>query len=134
MPDGTGPAKLVSERSRWVSSVSCSKPTAGSCDKLKSLPERLRSLSEVKLNSAGSRPPAACRSRPPRSSLVTRPSVPPQLTPSQRQQSVPGIHDWKVVESPPVLLKESFSRRSDEACSSRQGTGELLLAITASVV
>ena len=101
---------------------------------LKSLPERLRSLSEVKLNSAGSRPAAACRPRPPKSRFVTRPSEPPQLTPSQLQQSVPAIHDWKVVESPAVVLKESFSWRSDEACSSRQGTGELLLlAITASV-
>ncbi|KAB8116966.1 hypothetical protein EE612_058453, partial [Oryza sativa] len=70
----------------------------GSWDMLKSLPERLRCLSEVNLNNAGSTLPA-CRLWPPRSSEVTRPSAPPpQPTPSQRQQSVPATHDRKAVE------------------------------------
>uniref|UniRef100_A0A0E0BQG5 Uncharacterized protein n=1 Tax=Oryza glumipatula TaxID=40148 RepID=A0A0E0BQG5_9ORYZ len=52
---------------------------------------------EVNLNNAGSTLPA-CNWWPPRSSEVTRPSAPPQPTPSQRQQSVPATHDWKAVE------------------------------------
>uniref|UniRef100_A0A0E0FAJ6 C2 domain-containing protein n=1 Tax=Oryza meridionalis TaxID=40149 RepID=A0A0E0FAJ6_9ORYZ len=52
---------------------------------------------KVNLNNAGSTLPA-CNWWPPRSSEVTRPSAPPQPTPSQRQQSVPATHDWKAVE------------------------------------
>uniref|UniRef100_A0A0D9XXU3 Uncharacterized protein n=1 Tax=Leersia perrieri TaxID=77586 RepID=A0A0D9XXU3_9ORYZ len=95
---GTSPAMLVSERSRWVIWVSLSNPVIiGSCDMLKLLLERLRWLSEVRLKIAGSTL-LACRWWPLKSSEVTRPSAPPQRTPSQRQQSVVATHDRKAVE------------------------------------
>uniref|UniRef100_A0A0E0MRQ2 Uncharacterized protein n=1 Tax=Oryza rufipogon TaxID=4529 RepID=A0A0E0MRQ2_ORYRU len=120
IPAGIWSVKLGGEMLRWVSSVSISNPVAGSCDALKSLPPRLRYLSDVRLKTAVSRPPL-CRRRPPRSREVTRPPPPPspsQRTPSHRQQSVPARHDRNAV----VAENDRFSWSSAAAWSGKHGS------------
>ncbi|BAF04013.1 Os01g0162900 [Oryza sativa Japonica Group] len=119
IPAGIWPAKLGGEMLRWVSSVSLSNPVAGSCDALKSLPPRLRYLSDVRLKTAASRPPL-CRRRPPRSRKVTRP--PSQRTPAQRQQSVPARHDRNAVADAVVAENDRFSWSSAAAWSGKHGS------------
>uniref|UniRef100_A0A0D9Y3L9 Uncharacterized protein n=1 Tax=Oryza glumipatula TaxID=40148 RepID=A0A0D9Y3L9_9ORYZ len=124
IPAGIWPAKLGGEMLRWVSSVSLSNPVAGSCDALKSLPPRLRYLSDVRLKTAASRPPL-CRRRPPRSREVTRPPPPPspsQRTPAQRQQSVPARHDRNAVADAVVAENDRFSWSSAAAWSGKHGS------------
>uniref|UniRef100_A0A0E0JEE8 Uncharacterized protein n=1 Tax=Oryza punctata TaxID=4537 RepID=A0A0E0JEE8_ORYPU len=123
IPAGIWPAKLGGEMLRWVSSLSISNPVAGSCDALKSLPPRLRYLSDVRLKTAVSRPPL-CRRRPPRSREVTRPPPPPssQRTPDQRQQSVPARHDRNAVADAVVAENDRFSWSSAAAWSGKHGS------------
>uniref|UniRef100_A0A0E0BXI2 Uncharacterized protein n=1 Tax=Oryza meridionalis TaxID=40149 RepID=A0A0E0BXI2_9ORYZ len=123
IPGGIWPAKLGVEIS-----VSRSNPVAGSCDALKSLPPRLRYLSDVRLKTAVSRPPL-CRRRPPRSREVTRPPPLPffvasfsQRTPAQRQQSVPARHDRNAVADAVVAENDRFSWSSAAAWSGKQGS------------
>ncbi|KAB8080072.1 hypothetical protein EE612_000414 [Oryza sativa] len=121
IPAGIWPVKLGGEMLRWVSSVSISNPVAGSCDPLKSLPPRLRYLSDVRLKTAVSRPPL-CRCRPPRSREVTRPPPSSQRMPSQRQQSVPAGHDRNAVADAVVAENDRFSWSSAAAWSGKHGS------------
>uniref|UniRef100_A0A0E0FGM5 Uncharacterized protein n=1 Tax=Oryza nivara TaxID=4536 RepID=A0A0E0FGM5_ORYNI len=124
IPAGIWPVKLGGEMLRWVSSVSISNPVAGSRDALKSLPPRLRYLSDVRLKTAASRPPL-CRRRPPRSREVTRPPPSPspsQRMPAQRQQSVPARHDRNAVADAVVAENDRFSWSSAAAWSGKHGS------------
>uniref|UniRef100_A0A0E0MRQ8 Uncharacterized protein n=1 Tax=Oryza rufipogon TaxID=4529 RepID=A0A0E0MRQ8_ORYRU len=138
IPAGIWPVKLGGEMLRWVSSVSISNPVAGSCDPLKSLPPRLRYLSDVRLKTAVSRPPlcrlsaAESRCRPPRSREVTRPPPSSQRMPSQRQQSVPAGHDRNAVADAVVAENDRFSWSSAAAWSGKHGS-ELAIKIVAKV-
>uniref|UniRef100_J3KWM8 Uncharacterized protein n=1 Tax=Oryza brachyantha TaxID=4533 RepID=J3KWM8_ORYBR len=125
IPAGIWPEK-GGEMLRWVSSVSRSNPAAGSRDPLKLLPPRLRRRSDVRLKTAGSRPPLR-RRRPPRSREVTRPP-PSQRTLAQRQQSVPARHDRKAVADALVAVNDRLSWSSAAAWSGEHGS-ELAIPI-----